>query len=502
VKDTRVEDRLRAEGGAKLQEHGGPPGPASPALRRRIRRRRAATAIVALLAAVAVVAAGVVGIGAAFRSTPASTTKYAAPEGSRVTTLYGTLLRYPRDWTLLELPPQGNPAPLLQLTNFDPAHAASPGCHDQGTVPRGGVRLVIAQERGPLATEAAPHWPVPLPALGNGCLRTRWTVRGIVMDATAILGPKVGAADRRDLFDAFHSMRFPQALTPGVAPRAHRISAPGVVVTSGYLAGKPASWLAFPGPDGPCLTQVVEPREIQQECTPLALTGELRVAAAGPWAVVVGLAAPDVRSVEVRLAAGDVALGELVPAPRLLGASFRLFVVELPRQSRGDVVVRDERRRVLQEAPFDPPPLPILAHGGPLGSRWVLLDREQSNGVRCIDFDRGRGDQGSLCPTSVPKSRDVEATVFPLARGRRIVVGVMSPRVKTVWVMFLDARFVAGRVIPIPAVFLRGGSTLPPRYSVFTVPVDTTDSALVVAFDENDDIIDGLPLGSDVGFGD
>ena len=67
---------------------------------------------------------------------------------------------------------------------------------------------------------------------------------------------------------------------------------------------------------------------------------------------------------------------------------------------------------------------------------------------------------------------------------------------------FLNARFVPSRLIPIPKVFAGKGAILPPTYNVFTVPIGSTDGALVVAFDRSWNPIDGLPLGTAGGFGD
>jgi hypothetical protein len=326
-------------------------------------------------------------------------------------------------------------------------------------------------------------------------------MRGAAFAAWALVGAKAAPGDRRDLMEAYRSIRFPPALTlgAGTPPAA---AGPAFVLSSGYVLGRPASWMARAGNAGVCMDIVVGSGPARDPCRrPIDSRGPVRVVKTGPWATVIGTVSLHAGSVQAVLAGGGAVIGEIVPAPPFLHASFDFFVVELPIQSRGEVVAMDSSGTPIGERPFDPPALPVVAHGRGIGARWILLDREQSNGVRCIDFAQGHGDQGSICPTAVPSSRDVQAAVMPLAGGRKLVISVASRRVAYVQVQYLNATFVPAHMIHIPNVFTAPGALLPPIHAVFAVPIESTDGALVVAFDRFHHPIDGLPLGTAGSFG-
>jgi hypothetical protein len=90
---------------------------------------------------------------------------------------------------------------------------------------------------------------------------------------------------------------------------------------------------------------------------------------------------------------------------------------------------------------------------------------------------------------------------MPLAGGRKLVISVASRRVAYVQVQYLNATFVPAHMIHIPNVFTAPGALLPPIHAVFAVPIESTDGALVVAFDRFHHPIDGLPLGTAGSFG-
>jgi hypothetical protein len=325
-------------------------------------------------------------------------------------------------------------------------------------------------------------------------------MRGAAFAAWAMVGAEAAPEDRRDLLEAYRSIRFPPALTLGAG--AQGSASPAFVVSSGYVLGRPASWMARAGNAGVCIDIVVGSGPATKPCRrPIDSRGPVQVVKTGPWATVIGTVSRRAGSVQAVLAVGSAVVGEIVPAPPFLHASFDFFVVELPMQSRGEIVAADPGGNVIGQRPFDPPALPVVAHGGVIGARWILLDREQSNGVRCIDFAKGHGDLGSICPTAVPRSRDVQAAVMPLAGGRNLAIGVASRRVAYVQVQYLNATFVPGRMVSIPNVFTGPGALLPHIHAVFTVPIESTDGALVVAFDRERHPIDGLPLGTAGGFG-
>jgi hypothetical protein len=499
--DADLRERLQREGSARMSEVRAP-STAPPLLGRRVRSRQVATVVGAIVTVVAVSVVSVVAVGVALRHhSLSSAPTITGPEGDRTSFLYGTRVRYPRNWSLLQLSGRGNPGPLFQLSNFEPSRVAKPECGGTGSgVPARGVLLVVARSAGGPAGSS--RWPVQLRPAGAGCLGARWTIRGVAFQAWAVVGAESGAGDRRHLLEAYRSIRFPLELTPGAGAQTSRGGGPAFVVASGYVLGRPASWVARAEGGGVCLDRVVGSGPVTNSCLPVHARDDLQVVGTGPWATVIGTVSRRARSVEAELPDGETVLGEVVPAPPLLHAPFDFFVVELPIQSRGDVRAEDASGNVIGRHSFDSPPLPVVAHGGLIGKRWLLLDREQSNGVRCLDFDKGVGDQGTICPTAVPAFRDVQAAVMPLANGRKLVVAVASRRVAYVQVQFLNARFVPGRMISIPKVFRGEGALLPPIDNLFTIPIQSTDGALVVAFDSSWNPIDGLPLGTAGGFGD
>ena len=308
---------------------------------------------------------------------------------------------------------------------------------------------------------------------------------------------------RRDMLDAFHALRFPSALRTGTGPsQKHASTTPEFVVTSGYVAGQASNYLARREGSQVCLRLTVGAGSAGGGCRGIHLRADIEVVGTGPWAVVTGLVSRRTSSVEALLAGGQTVAGDVVQGPPILGARFDFFSVELPRRSRGTVVARGAGEEILGRRRFDPQPLPALARGGSGDTRWSLLDREQSNGVRCIDFDNGHGDQASLCPTTVPGSRDIQATVVSLLYGRPLVMGVVSDRVAYVEVRYLTPRFVPARIRPFPSGFDSAGAALPPEYRLFTARVRSIEGAIVVAYDHDSNPIDGLPLEAGQGFGD
>src|SRR5439155_12736074 len=344
-------------------------------------------------------------------------------EGHRTAFVDGIRVSYPRRWSLLQLSGTRNPAPLLQLGNFEPHGAATVGCGPSAPrVPASGVLLVVAQDRG---TNGLHRWPVRMEPRGSGCFETRWRVRGVAMEASMIVGARARLFVRQDMLEAFHSMRFPSELRPGLATQGGTGSrvGPMFVVTSGYLAGRPSSYLAHAHSGGVCLNNVVGSGPATGRCDPIRMEGPIEVLGTGPWAVVTGVVARRAASVHAVLPTGETVLGEVITAPPFLRAPFNFFSIELPVQSSGVVTALDAAGNTLGRRPFDAPPLPVVATGGVPGKRWVLLDREQSNGVRCIDLDKGHGDVATFCPAAVPVSRDVQATLMPISSERQIVVG-------------------------------------------------------------------------------
>ena len=291
----------------------------------------------------------------------------------------------------------------------------------------------------------------------------------------------------------FRSMRFPAGQRPG-SVSGHAAGA-GFVVTSGFDLGRPVTWVARRSDRGICMQEILSTAP-NGPCRLIPVPRGVHVVETGPGTTVVGAVSRRARWVDALLAGGETVAGRIVPAPPILRAQFDFFVVELPLQSRGRAVARDAAGRELGEASFDPPPLPVIGHGGVPGRTWVLLDREQEGGVRCIDFDKGLGDQGSLCPTAVPSSRDVQAGLMPLRGGRNLVVGVVSKRVAHVQVQYMNSRFVAGRLIHLPTVLLHRTAVLPASYHLFVASIGPPEGAAVVAFDRAWHPIDGLPLST------
>src|SRR5919197_6693848 len=250
--------RLEDETALREAEAGGPLVP-PPNLGRRVRARQALIVLVAAAVMIAVVGATIVAVsGAIRRQAPSAEPTMTGPEGHRTAYVDGVRLSYPRRWSLLQLPGAGNPAPLLQLTNFRPHSAAGLGCGGGGTsIPARGVLLVVGQVRPPLA--GLPRWPVSMVPRGRGCFAARWSVRGVAMEAFMIVGSRARLLARRDMLESFHSMRFPAELRPGLtSPREVAGGAgPMFVVASGYLAGRPSSYLARATDGGVCLANVV-----------------------------------------------------------------------------------------------------------------------------------------------------------------------------------------------------------------------------------------------------
>jgi hypothetical protein len=502
VNDQDALHRLHEETARRLAELQGP-HPPPPRLARRVRTRQALTSAVTVAIAVVVVSASLAFVKSTLRhSAPPTTPTVTGPEGERTSFVFGTRVTYPRTWSLLQLSGRGAPAPLFQVSNFRPSAAATLGCDRLAPrIPPRGVLMVVGQDRSP--TSGLDPWPVRLHPEGGGCFTTPWSVRGVDMDASMVVGPRARLAARQEMLDVFHSIRFPAALRTGVRTQQHASASrpPMFVVTSGYVTGRPASYLARTHDAGVCLEVVVGPGPEAAPCRPIRMRGHIEVLGTGPWAVVAGVVSRGTVNVEAELAGGQTVIGEVVPAPPLLGADFNFFVVELPAQSRGMVTALDGSGKQLGRRSFGPPPLPMVARGGAGDTRWTLLDREQSNGVRCIDFDKGHGDQATFCPAAVPSSRDVQATVVPMLYGRQMVVGVASERVAYVQVQYLTPRFVPAQLRSFPRGFEGPGAVLPPTYRVFTAPVRSIDGAIVVAYDRDSNPIDGMPLEAAEGFG-
>jgi hypothetical protein len=453
----------------------------------------------AVAAAIALVVGVVLlfGTRAALHRLSLARTPPAVPTGNRTSTLYGIQVTYPRDWTLLQLPSrERGVVPLLELASFEPPAAAGFGCTE--LIPSDGVVLVIARGGDTTGLGRKPFAPQP-PT--SSCSTARWAVRGHAFQAWLSVGPEARASDRTAALEAFRSLRFPPAISLGHQRRALGAPGPALVVASGYQLGKPASYVAWSSAGELCFAVVVAPASTAPCETLTGPFGDVRVIRTGPWAVVVGKVSRRVASVEAELAGGETLPGEILGVPAFLNSGFGFFSVELPVRSRGDIVVRDDSGDVLATTPFDPPPLPVIMVGGPLGSQWTLIDREQSNGIRCIDFDRGFGDIGGLCPGAVPGTRAVDATAVNLFANRNLVYGVLARGVHAVRVQFLDGSFARARILPLPPILTRGSATLPSGYRIFTAPVGQVQSALVVAFDREGNVLDGMPLGSDVGFG-
>jgi hypothetical protein len=488
--------RLERAGRARLQESPEPDGSPSR-LRPRARRRQATT--VAIAAAIALVVGIVLlfGTRAALHRLSLARTPPAVPTGNRTSTLYGIQVTYPRDWTLLQLPGgTRGVTPLLELASFEPPAAAGFGCTE--LIPSEGVVLVVA--RGGDATGLGRKPLAPQPPTSS-CSTARWAVRGHAFQAWLTVGPDARASDRTAALEAFRSLRFPPAISLGLRRATAGAPGPALVVASGYQLGKPSSYVAWSSAGSLCFAVVVAPAN-EAPCEALdGPFGDVRVIRTGPWAVVVGEVSTRVASVEAELAGGQTLPGEVLAVPAFLDPGRGFFSVELPVRSRGDIVVRDDSGNVLATTPFDPPPLPVIIVGGPLGRQWTLIDREQSNGIRCIDYDRGFGDIGGLCPAAVPGTRAVDATVVDLPGGRKLVYGVLARGVHSVRVQFLNGSFARTRIRDLPPILTRGPTTLPSGYRIFTVPVAKVQSALVVAFDREGNVLDGMPLGSDVGFG-
>jgi hypothetical protein len=323
------------------------------------------------------------------------------------------------------------------------------------------------------------------------------------MEAFMIVGSRARLLARRDMLESFHSMRFPAELRPGLtSPREVAGGAgPMFVVASGYLAGRPSSYLARATDGGVCLANVVGSGPATGPCPAIQAAGSIEVLRTGPWAAVIGVVSRRARSVQAELAAGETVAGEIVRPPPLLHAPFNFYSIELPLQSRGDVVAFDGAGGTLGRRSFDPPSLPVLKRGGVPGQRWVLLDREQANGVRCIDFDAGHGDHATFCPDAVPASRDLQATLMTTPSGRRIVVGVASARVAYVRVGFLTPKYVPCRLLPFPRAFHGPGAVLPPMYNLFVGSLASIDGAVIEGYDRRWNPVDGMPLGTGGGFG-
>ena len=453
----------------------------------------------AVAAAIALVVGVVLlfGTRAALHRLSLARTPPAVPTGNRTSTLYGIQVTYPRGWTLLQLPSGARGVvPLLELASFEPPAAAGFGCTE--LIPSEGVVLVVA--RGGDATGLGRKPLAPQPPTST-CSTARWAVRGHAFQAWLSVGPEARASDRTAALEAFRSLRFPPAISLGHQRTAPGAPGPALVVASGYQLGKPASYVAWSSAGQLCFAVVVAPANTAPCETLAGPFGDVRVIRAGPWAVVVGKISTRVASVEAELAGGETLPGEILGVPAFLNQGFRFFSVELPVRSRGDIVVRDDSGDVLGTTPFDPPPLPVITVGGPVGRQWTLIDREQSNGIRCIDFDRGFGDIGGLCPGAVPGTRAVDATAVNLFANRNLVYGVLARGVHEVQVQFLNGSFARARILRLPPILTRGSATLPSGYRIFTAPVGQVQSALVVAFDREGNVLDGMPLGSDVGFG-